>query len=123
MNRDAEIGRWLVAERDELIDELERDGLDAVRVIDDLRGQIVDAAIERELDTAGIKRTDVSDLLAAVDRSKFLSGDGTVDVARVRAAIGALARSVTAERRPPPRSSDSAQNRGVGRYREQGARG
>lgn len=118
MNREEQIGRWLVAERDELIDELERDGLDSDRVIDGLREQIVDAAIDRELDRSGIKRTDVSDLLESVDRSKFLSGDGTVDIARVSAAIGAFARSVTAERRPPPRTSESAPNRGVGRYLE-----
>lgn len=118
MPTDAELVAWLVAERDHRISELEHNGLDADRVLDELRVQIVDAAISRELDTAGLKRQNVTDLLAALDHTKFIREDGTVNVSRVEKAIGAIARGSAVENRPPPRSSGHAQNRGFGRYLE-----
>lgn len=118
MFTDAELAAWLVAEKDHRIAELEQLGLDADRVLDELRTQIVDAAISRQLDAAGLAPQNVADLLAALDHTKFVRTDGTVDVERVEKAIGALARGAAVENRPPPRSSDRAPNRGVGRYLE-----
>lgn len=118
MFTDAELAAWLVAERDHRIAELEHNGLESTDLIDDLRVQIVDAAIARALDTAGLEPQKVADLLAALDHTKFIREDGTVDVSRVEKAIGALARGAAVENRPPPRSSGHAQNRGVGRYLE-----
>ncbi|MBW4780344.1 hypothetical protein KZO37_13310 [Rhodococcus fascians] len=118
MFTDAELAAWLVAERDYRIAELEHSGLESSELLDELRAQIVDAAITRQLDTAGLKPQKVADLLAALDHTKFVQPDGTVDVGRVEKAIGALARGAVQENRPPPRSSDRAPNRGVGRYFE-----
>ncbi|OZE76199.1 hypothetical protein CH305_20700 [Rhodococcus sp. 15-649-2-2] len=118
MFTDAELAAWLVAERDHRITELEHSGLESSEVLDELRAQIVDAAITRQLDTAGLEPQSVADLLAALDHMKFVRSDGTVDVERVEKAIGALARGAAVENRPPPRSSDRAPNRGVGRYLE-----
>ncbi|MFI8565181.1 hypothetical protein ACIGGF_01280 [Rhodococcus sp. NPDC078407] len=118
MFTDAELAAWLVAEQDHRIAELEHSGLESSEVLDELRVQIIDAAIARQLGTVGLRPQDVADLLAALDHTKFVRPDGTVDVERVEKAIGALARGAATENRPPPRSSDRAPNRGVGRYLE-----
>ena len=118
MFTDAQLAAWLVAERDHRIAELEHSSLESSEALDELRAQIVDAAISRELDTAGLRPQNVADLLAALDPTKFGRSDGTVDGERVEKAIGALARGAATENRPPPRSSDGAPNRGVGRYLE-----
>lgn len=118
MFTDAELAAWLVAERDHRIAELEQQGFESSEVLDELRAQIVDAAITRQLDTVGLRPQNVADLLAALDHTKFIRPDGTVDVERVEKAICTLARGTSQENRPPPRSSDRALNRGVGRYLE-----
>ena len=118
MFTDVEMAKWLVAERAHRIDELNATVLDRDDLLDGLRSQVVDAAIDRVLDASGIKREHTADLLDAVDRTKLLRSDGTVDVERVQSVIGTLASSPAREHRPPPRTADRALNRGQGRYLE-----
>ncbi|WGH22035.1 scaffolding protein [Gordonia phage MerCougar] len=80
-----------------------------------LQGQIIEGAIDNVFAAGGLQRKDYEDVIATLDKTKFVKDDGTVDREKVTKALSPITRAATS--RPPRTTSGrSTGDRGFGRY-------
>ncbi|QAU07273.1 scaffolding protein [Gordonia phage NosilaM] len=80
-----------------------------------LQEQIIETAIDNVFASGGLQRKDYDDVIATLDKTKFVKDDGSVDREKVTKALSPITRAATS--RPPRTTSGrSTGDRGFGRY-------